>query len=162
MNILLATALAILNAAGVQTASIHSDVQTRSIQIGAQTYTATLHKTGKWKWPSFETKPEPEGFKLRKLDGSLLWKIKMKPAKIEISDNQEGTNAFELRADRVVAPGGRVLGSVTKSEVRDASGKVVYRINGGPPCACYGVLLIDRIPELQRYIILTQLLGAGK
>lgn len=159
MSILLAAVIIILNAAGAPAASIRTDVQTRSIQIGGQTYTAKLHKTGKWRWPSFETKPEADGFKLRKLDGSLLWKVKIKPAKIEISDNQEGTSAYELRTDRVVAPGGRLLGSVTKTEVKDGAGKIVYRINTGPRCACYGVLLIDRIPELQRYIILTQLLG---
>ena len=162
MTILLAAVIAIMNAAGVQTASLSSDAQTRVVRIGPQTYNGTLHKSGKWKWPGLETKPEPNGFKLRNADGSLRWKVKIKPAKIEISDNEEGKNAYELRADRVVGPGGRVLGSVSKMEVKDASGKVVYRINDGPPCACYGVLLIDRIPVLQRYIILTQLLAAGR
>ena len=163
MTLLLAAVIAIVNAAGAPAASIRSDVRTRSIQIGAQTYTGTLHqKTGKWKWGALETKPEPNGFKLRNADGSLRWKVKIKPTHIEISDNQEGTNAYELRPDRVVAPGGHLLGSVAKSDVKDAAGKVVYRINGGPPCACYGVLLLDRVPVVDRYIILTQLLAAGR
>lgn len=168
MTILLAAIVAIVNAAGVQTASISNDAQVRTVHVGAQTVTGNLKESGKWKWHAgsgpvmFETKPEPHGFKLRLADGKLRWKVKITDTKIEISDNEQNANAYELRRDSVVAPGGRVIGSVAKTEVKDASGKVVYRVIGGPPCACYGVLLLDRIPDLHRYIILSQLLAAGR
>jgi hypothetical protein len=44
-----------------------------------------------------EVKPGEGEFKVRRPDGSLLWKIKMDPNKIKISDNEQNLNPIELR-----------------------------------------------------------------
>lgn len=44
-----------------------------------------------------EVKPGDGSFKVRKPDGSLLWKVKMDPNKIKVSDNEQNLNAVEIR-----------------------------------------------------------------
>jgi hypothetical protein len=44
-----------------------------------------------------EVKPGEGEFKVRRPDGSLLWKIKMDPNKIKVSDNEQNLNPIELR-----------------------------------------------------------------
>jgi hypothetical protein len=44
-----------------------------------------------------EVKPGEGHFKVRKPDGSLLWKVKMDPNKIKVSDNEENRDAVEVR-----------------------------------------------------------------
>jgi hypothetical protein len=114
----------------------------------------------------FEIKPGDAGFKLRTESGQLRWKVKLSDDKIKISDNEENQNPFELKlkeGDRVkvMAPGERQLGSVRGSSVEDASKKELFRVDGSPSAA-YGVLLLDAIPEDQRYILLAELLARGR
>ena len=123
----------------------------------------------------FEIKPDDdsEGFKLRGPDGKLLWKVKLTPEKIKISDNEENNNPFELKmreGDRlkVVAPGERELGNVrfdraaTKTEIETASGATKFVVEGSRPSRAYGVLLLDSIPEVQRYILAAEILSRGR
>lgn len=44
-----------------------------------------------------EVKSGDGSFKVRKSDGSLLWKVKMDPNKIKVSDNEQNLNAVEIR-----------------------------------------------------------------
>ena len=44
-----------------------------------------------------EIKPGEGHFKVRKPDGILLWKVKMDPNKIKVSDNEENRDAVEVR-----------------------------------------------------------------
>lgn len=44
-----------------------------------------------------EVKPGEGHFKVRKPDGTLLWKVKMEPNKIKVSDNEENRDPVELR-----------------------------------------------------------------
>lgn len=44
-----------------------------------------------------EVKPGDGSFKVRKPDGSLLWKVKMEPNKIKVSDNEQNNNPVEIR-----------------------------------------------------------------
>ena len=93
----------------------------------------------------YEVKPNENGFKLRTPDGKLRWKVKISPEKIKISDNEENQNPFELkRRDngelKVVAPGEREIGRITGT-------------------AAQGVMLIDSIPEVERYILMAELMA---
>jgi hypothetical protein len=93
----------------------------------------------------YEVKPGDSGFKLRTPDGKLRWKVKISPEKIKISDNEENQNPFELKRRengelKVVAPGEKEIG----------------RITGG---AGQGVMLIDSIPEVERYILMAELMA---
>ena len=120
-----------------------------------------------------EVKPSDSGFKVRLPDGKLLWKVKIADEKTKISDNEENNNPFVLdvkEADRVkvLAPGDKEVGKVKfyrseeKSEVKDASDKELFKINGTKYSGAYGVLLMDGIPETNRYIILAELLSRAK
>lgn len=118
----------------------------------------------------FEVKPgDDDGFKLRTADGKLRWKVKISIDKVKISDNEQNANPFELKlkeSDRskVVAPGDRELGKVrydaTVSKIEDATGKPLF--DASKKSAAFGVLLIDGIPELERYILIAELLSRGK
>ena len=115
----------------------------------------------------FETKWDEDGFKLRTPTGSLLYKVKLKDDKIKVSDNEENANPFELKAresDRikVMAPGEKEMGNVRATVVEDASGKKLFDVTGRAGSAAYGVLLLDKIPATQRYIILSELFAKGK
>lgn len=120
----------------------------------------------------YEVKPNDEGgFKLRMPDGKLRWKVKVTPEKIKISDNEKNDHPFELKVrdgDRVkvVAPGDRELGNVRyssgKVEVENAGGKTIFTANAAKPTGAYGVLLLDGIPDYERYILIAEILSRGR
>jgi hypothetical protein len=120
----------------------------------------------------YEVKPNDEGgFKLRTPDGKLLWKVKVTAEKIKISNNEQNENPFELKVrdgDRVkvVAPGDRELGNVRyasgKVEVETAGGKNIFTANAGKPTGAYGVLLLDGIPDRERFILIAEILSRGR
>ncbi|MEA2490446.1 MAG: hypothetical protein QOH21_2238 [Acidobacteriota bacterium] len=120
----------------------------------------------------FEIKPgDGDGFKLRTPDGALRWKVKITAEKVKISDNNENDRPFELKLReagrvKVVAPVDRELGNVrvsgAKIEVENAGGTKLYTIDGATSEAAYGVLLLDEIDPVQRYILLAELLSRGK
>jgi len=115
----------------------------------------------------FEVKPgDDQGFKLRLADGKLKWKIKVAPEKIKVSDNEENKNPFELKVRdggrfKVVAPGDRELGNVRDGAVEDASGKKIFTFEG-KTSAAYGVLLLDSVPEIERYILVAEIVSRGR
>jgi hypothetical protein len=119
-----------------------------------------------------EVKPNDDGFKVRTPDGNLLWKVKISADKIKISNNEENNNPFELKwkeADRVkVALGDTELGEMKyysdrqKIKVKDANERELFESNTSHASAAYGVLLLQTIPETERYIIMAELLARGK
>jgi len=122
----------------------------------------------------FEVKSgEGSDFKLRGADGSLRWKVKIDAGKILISDNEQNDKAFELKVrdgDRikVFGPGDRELGNVrfdraaSKIAIEDAAGKTLYTVETTSPSAGYGVLLLDAIPDVQRQILVAEILSRGR
>jgi hypothetical protein len=120
----------------------------------------------------FEIKPDDDsdGFKLRAPDGSLRWKVKITPEKIKISNNEQNANPFELKVrdgDRVkvFAPGEKEAGNVrfdraaSKTEVETADGKTAFVVEGSQASGAYGVLLLDAIPQVERYILAAEILS---
>ena len=123
---------------------------------------------------TYEVKPDSDsdGFKLRTADGKLRWKVKITPEKTKISNNEQNDNPFELKAragDRVkvFAPVNRELGNVrfdraaSKTEVEDAAGKTLFRVEKTTRTGAYGVLLLD-IPPAERAILLAEILSRGR
>lgn len=111
---------------------------------------------------------EADGFKVRTTDGKLLWKVKISPDKIKISDNEENQNAYELvkKEDGAkVEQNEQKLGEVKfygdrqKIKVKDAADKEIFDSNTDKFSTAYGVLLLDKIPEEMRYIIIAELLA---
>lgn len=123
---------------------------------------------------AYEVKPgDDDGFKLRTFDGALLWKVKVKPEKIKISNNEQNDNPFELKVrdgDRVkvVAPGERELGNVrfdrakSRTEIENAASRTLFTVDGPKPSGAYGVLLLDTIPPTERAILLAEILSRGR
>jgi hypothetical protein len=112
------------------------------------------------------------GFKLRTPDGKLLWKVKVGAEKIKISSDEEGAHSFVLslkHAEKIkVHDGdGRELGVVTFRGpewgvvVSDASRRTVAGAHTDLRSALFGVLLIDDIGELEKPILMAELLARG-
>ena len=123
---------------------------------------------------TYEVKPDndSDGFKLRTADGKLRWKVKITPEKIKISDNEQNDHPFELKVrdgDRVkvAAPVDHEIGNVrfdraaSKTEVEDAAGKTLFRVEKSTHSGAYGVLLLD-IPPTERAILLAEILSRGR
>ncbi|MEK6375997.1 MAG: hypothetical protein AABO58_25245 [Acidobacteriota bacterium] len=118
-------------------------------------------KGEKRKYEELEVKFGDEGgFKVRTLGGKLLWKVKVTPEKIKVSDNEENKNPYELKIKdakvKVYAPGERLLGDVrVRGDHVDVGGK--FRAAGTSPDAFYGVELLDGIPPRERAVIFAEL-----
>lgn len=119
----------------------------------------------------YEVKSNENGFKLRTADGKLLWKVKITPDKIKISNNEENENPFELKAregnrTKVFGPGDKELGNVrfdgSKIEVENAAGQRQVTIPASKPSAAYGVLLLEEIPRQERDILIAEILARGR
>jgi len=115
----------------------------------------------------FEVKGDDDGFKLRTPAGALLYKVKFYDDKVKVSDNEENANPFELKmreGDRVkvVGPGEKEMGDVRATVVEDAGGKKLFDLSGRAGSASYGVLLLDKLPPVQRYIVLAELFARGR
>jgi hypothetical protein len=116
-----------------------------------------------------EVKSDADAFKVRTPDGKLLWKVKLADDKIKVSDNEENQNPYELKMkeEKVkIEENERSLGEVKfypdKIKVKDASDKEMFETSSSRRSAAYGVLLMSRVPEPERYIIMAELLSRGK
>lgn len=122
-------------------------------------------KGEKRKYESVEVKYGDEGgFKVRTLEGKLLWKVKVTPEKIKVSDNEENANPFELKIKeakvKVYAPGDRLLGEVrVRGDHVEVGDKL--RAAGTNAAAFYGVALLDAVPARERAVIFAEL-AAGQ
>lgn len=118
-------------------------------------------KGEKRKYESVEVKyGEDGGFKVRTLEGKLLWKVKVTPEKIKVSDNEENANPFEIkikdRKVKVYAPGERLLGEVrVRGDHVEVGDKL--RAAGTDAAAFYGVALLDGVPPRDRAVIFAEL-----
>lgn len=113
---------------------------------------------------------DEDGFKVRTNDGKLLWKIKIAEDKVKISDNEENQNAYELKKrddGAKIEQNEAKLGEVKfytdrqKIKVKDAADKELFDGNTDKYSVAYGVLLLDKIPEDLRFIIIAELLLRG-
>jgi hypothetical protein len=119
-----------------------------------------------------EVKADSDSFKVRTSDGKLLWKVKFNDDKIKISNNEEMTNPFALKAgeqDRVkVLREETEIGKVKfyrdrgKVKVDKLDETTLFESNTNTFAAFYGVLLMDEIPARERYIIMAELLARAK
>jgi hypothetical protein len=144
---------------------------------GSRVLRGTMRDTGKRKYEIeggplvAEVKSDEDAFKLRTADGKLLWKVKLTDDKIKISDNEGNLNPYviSMRDDGVkVKENDTDLGEVKvyadrgKIKVKDAAGAELFESNSGAPSAMYAPLLMRRIPDTERYIIMAELAARGR
>lgn len=118
-----------------------------------------------------EVKAGDDAFKVRTPDGKLLWKVKLKEEKIKISDNEENQRAYSLKLDGEevkIKDEENELGKAkfyTDREtvkVKNAAGAELFESGTTVRSTMYGVLLMERIPETERAIIMAELLARGR
>src|SRR5688572_84642 len=140
------------------------DVATSGSDVTVTYDGGVLHgrrKGEKRKYESVEVKyGEAGSFKVRTLEGKLLWKVKVTPDKIKVSDNEENANPFELKIKeqkiKVYAPGEKLLGEVrVRGDHVQVGGK--FRAAGTNAAAFYGVALLDGVPARERAVIFAEL-----
>ncbi len=107
-----------------------------------------------------------EKFKLRDQNEELLWKVKIYEDKIKISDNEEMENAFQVHLydDKMkVKQNGEEL-HVIRFDETDMFTKIAdkYMVREFGKSYTLGVLLIEEIPEKERFLLCAELLNKGK
>ncbi len=116
----------------------------------------------------YSVKFKPDGsFKLRDADEKMKWKVKLDADKIKVSNNEEMENAYKIqiydngklkvKREEEELEAIRFSLSETNLKLKD---KYVVR-NFGSSTAL-GILLIDDIPEVEKYIICAELLKAKR
>jgi len=117
-----------------------------------------------------EVKYKDDGFKVRKPDGTLLWKIKLYDDKVKISNNEENLNPYEIKlgdSDKAkLKKNDETLGEIklktSDKKVEITGGAKSYYIETDKLSLAFGVFLIEEIPENIRFIIACELLAKGK
>ncbi len=108
-----------------------------------------------------------EAFKLKTERGGLLWKIKYYGERIKISPNEGNALAEVLRRKSedkwVLERDGEAYGKVRfygdtgDIKVKDAAGKLRYRVRGERLSPLYGVLLIPGMQAEEAFIIMAEI-----
>lgn len=115
---------------------------------------------------TYEVKTKDDAFKLRDASSNLLWKVKMYPDKIKISDNEENSNPFEIKNNGGVIEISKNDQKVATAEVKDdkilVNGKETYSLFGANNSYAMGILAIDQIPMEQRIFLLAEYLYRTK
>ena len=137
-------------------------------------YTSEMTKSDKKKYKDsngdvvYEVKYKSDGFKLRTAGSDLLWKVKLYPEKIKISDNEENENPYEIK----------LIGLLESKLVKDDTELARLKMEGGTAVISYknndedksitayysSTLLvneIDEIPTDQKHILITELKAKG-
>lgn len=119
--------------------------------------------------PVCEVKPGENGFKLRTTDGKLLWKVRLADDKIKVSDNEENANPYSIKTKypdkaKVVDAAEKELAEVRfgpdKTKVKGADGSELW-VTESPRrrTASFGVLVLEKIPEEHRAILMAEILA---
>lgn len=112
-----------------------------------------------------------DDFKLRTPDANLLWKVKLTPDKIKVSDNEENQNPYVLKLGyedkaKILAQDESEIGAVKfygdKTKVKDAADNELFSIDTQRRSAAWGVLAMDGIPQAHRAIIAAEIMARHK
>lgn len=148
------------------------------LEFGSNKLTGEQKESGKRKYQDSsgslvaEVKSDADDFKVRTPDGKLLWKVKVNPEKIKIANNEEMNGALSIEtkeADRLkVYRNEQEIGKVRfnrdkgRVKVENSSDATVFDSNSNKLSTMYGVLLMNEIPDNERYIIMVELLARGR
>ncbi|WP_299838629.1 hypothetical protein [uncultured Tenacibaculum sp.] len=111
----------------------------------------------------YEVKFKEEGLKLRDKNSNLLWKVKIYPDKIKISDNEENTNAFVIRPyeNKIkVKRNEEELYRVTINETSViVNDKISFTLSSAQENYAIALLAINEIPDEHKLFLLAELLN---
>lgn len=111
----------------------------------------------------YEVKQDSDGdFKLRDENGNLLWKVKRKPEKFKISNNEEGKEPLEVKLkDSTTLKLEKNDADIGKVVLKD--GKVVLAnsdeknfISTNILFLAYGILFLPEITDIQKLILIAE------
>lgn len=136
---------------------------TSSIQMGTEQFYTKVGSSGKLKYMKGEEciakiKKSDDGFKLKREDGNLLWKIKTTDGNIKIASNEEMQNAFKIKKKskiKIYKDDVEVKEIPIGSSIPTADGKNFTIGNCDTQKAA--VLALTDIPLELRLIIITEL-----
>ena len=139
-----------------------------SIVVGHKDYSSKFKK-GKLKYYDdngqcvVKVSYKSDGFKLKREDGSLLWKVKLKSNKIKLANNEEMLNPYQLKryedpSEAKLKVGDETLGKVKAkpNKLKVTYGSSVYYLYDQRNLD-YGVVGFEEIPLLYRMMILVEL-----
>lgn len=144
---------------------------------GARVLRGTMRDNGKRKYEVeggpliAEVKSDADAFKLRTADGKLLWKVKLADDKIKISDNEENANPYVIKmreGGAKVEENDAAIGEVKfypdrgKIKVKGADDAELFEGSSPRMSVMYAPLLMKRIPETERAIIMAELAARGR
>jgi hypothetical protein len=114
----------------------------------------------------YAVKFSDDGFKLRDHNEQLLWKVKLYDDKIKVSDNEEMTNAYEIK----LRDEGKLKLEQNESlitEIRlNATDEWVdiesYKVKGVGISLAPGLLLIKELTEMEKIILMAEIRAKGR
>ncbi len=115
----------------------------------------------------YSVKYKDDGFKLRNGTESLLWKVKLYDGKIKIANNEEMTNAFEVKLkedNRIkVEEAGEEIFSLRIPTETNAPVKIgdEYLVSGLGYSTAAGVLKLEKLTPDESYVIMAELVNAN-
>ncbi|GER59472.1 hypothetical protein [Patiriisocius marinus] len=137
-------------------------------------YTSEMTKSDKKKYKDtsgnvvYEVKYKSDGFKLRTANSDLLWKVKLYPEKIKISDNEENEHPYEIKLIGILASK-LVKDDKELARLKMESGNAIITYKNGDEETSFkayysSTLLINEIDEIaadQKDIIIRELKAKG-
>lgn len=113
------------------------------------------------------------GFKIVTADANrkVLWKVRLYPDKIKISDNDDDVAPRRIRTESperatLAGPNEEPLGEIVfdgkETVVKNSEGKERYRKATGKLEPAYAVFLFDRMPMTEKYIMLAELIARNR
>lgn len=111
----------------------------------------------------YEVKLKEESLKLRDKNSKLLWKVKIYPDKIKISNNEENENAFVIRPydDKIkVKRNEEELYKVNlEGTIVKVNDKEAYKLSSSQESYVFALLAIEEIPNEHKLFLLAELLN---
>lgn len=112
------------------------------------------------------------GFKIDTAAGrNTRWKVRLYPDKIKISDNDDDVSPRRIRTESparatLAGPNEEPLGEIDfdgqNTVVKKTDGTVVYSKATGKLEPSYAVFLFDRMPTMEKYIVMAELMARNR
>ncbi|MEO0555598.1 MAG: hypothetical protein AAF149_20505 [Bacteroidota bacterium] len=154
-------------------AEISDEDEQLIVSLGASNLFGELKRTDKRKYVDqndqlkYTVKYKEDGIKLNDGNEALLWKIKLYDDHIKISDNNEMENSFRIGLSesakiKVKQNDEEVAALRLRSNDAFIAVKEKYTVHNFGNSLALGVLLIDEIPEAEKFMLCAELLKQGK